>query len=594
MYVRDRSALDPPAAPPSRRAPRSTAPSRGPRALVGAGTLVVALSACSTAEPPVAPLPSPSPSPSIDPITPPARLECTVETPSTELTPARLLNRFEYDNVVRDLFQLDATDTLTPSADFPAENRVSGFDNNAVSHKVNPLLVDKLVGAAERISAYVVERHLARATGGCDVASAGEQACLDRVVDVIAPRAFRRPLTADERAALRSFITATRATESFADTVRLTLQVLLQSPQFLYRLEPGDLGADGSKLVPLQGAELAARLSFFLWGSSPDDALLAAAADGSLLQPAVYRAQVERLLADPRARRVARHFHRMWLRTETLESITKDAATYPTYTPELRDSWLASVDAWVDQSFWVDGTLGAMLKKPQLFADARLAGVLGIPAGGGGTGGLTRHELDGQRYAGLLTQPAVIAALSLTNQSSPVKRGVFVRERLLCQTLAPPPANVAIEPPDPAPGLSTRERFAVHTEAATCAICHVRIDPVGFGLERFDGLGRYRELDNGRPVDDSGELRYLRDASIEGPFVGAVELSKRLADSVEVSDCVATQWLKYALGRDPTAADACSLVNVQTTFAESGGDFRALLIAITETDAFRYRAADVD
>jgi hypothetical protein len=169
-----------------------------------------------------------------------------------------------------------------------------------------------------------------------------------------------------------------------------------------------------------------------------------------------------------------------------------------------------------------------------------------------------------------------------------------VRERLLCQTLAPPPANVAIEPPDPAPGLSTRERFAVHTEAATCAICHVRIDPVGFGLERFDGLGRYRELDNGRPVDDSGELRYLRDASIEGPFTGAVELSKRLASSVEVSDCVATQWLKYALGRDPTAADACSLVNVQTTFAESGGDFRALLIAITETDAFRYRAADVD
>jgi hypothetical protein len=582
MYVRDRSALDPPNR--ARRAPGVVA-----RALVLGGLAVV--TACSTAEAPTTP--TPSPSPTIDPISPPVRLECTIDTPSTDLTPARLLNRFEYDNVVRDLFQLDATDPLATSADFPAENRVSGFDNNAASHKVNPLLVDKLVGAAERISAYVVAQHLTRATGGCDVAAAGEQACLDRVVDVVAPRAFRRPLTADERAALRAFVTATRATESFADTVRLTLQVVLQSPQFLYRLEPGELGTDGSKLVPLQGPELAARLSFFLWGSAPDDALLAAAADGSLLQPAVYRAQVERLLADPRARRVARHFHRMWLKTETLSSITKDVATYPAYTPELRDSWLASVDAWVDQSFWVDGTLGAMLKKPQLFADARLAAALGLPAGGG-TGGLTRHDLDGQRYAGLLTQPAVIAALSLTNQSSPVKRGVFVRERLLCQTLAPPPANVAIEPPDPAPGLSTRERFAVHTEAATCAICHVRIDPVGFGLERFDGLGRYRELDNGRPVDDSGELRYLRDASIEGPFTGAVELSKRLASSVEVSDCVATQWLKYALGRDPTAADACSLVNVQTTFAESGGDFRALLIAITETDAFRYRAADVD
>jgi hypothetical protein len=586
MYVRDRSALDPPAAPP-RGAQR-------PLASVlrsSACALVAALSACSTAEPPVTQQPSPFPSPSIDPVTPPTRLECTIDTPSTALTPARLLNRFEYDNVVRDLFLLDATDALTPSADFPAENRVSGFDNNAASHKVNPLLVDKLVGAAERVSAYVVERRLARATGGCDVASAGEQACLDRVVDVIAPRAFRRPLTADERTALRTFIAATRATESFADTVRLALQVLLQSPQFLYRLEPGDLGADGSKLVPLQGPELATRLSFFLWGSAPDDALLAAAADGTLLQPAVYRAQVERLLADPRARRVARHFHRMWLKTETLESITKDTATYPAYTPELRDSWLASIDAWVDQSFWVDGKLGAMLKTPQVFADARLAGVLGLPTGGNG---LTRHTLDATRYAGLLTQPAIIAALSLPNQSSPIKRGVFVRERLLCQTLAPPPANVAIKPPDPAPGLSTRERFAVHTEAATCAICHVRIDPVGFGLERFDGLGRYRELDNGRPVEDSGELRYLRDASVEGAFTGAVELSKRLADSVEVSDCVATQWLKYALGRDPTAADACSVVNVQTTFAESGGDFRALLIAITETDAFRYRAADVD
>jgi len=172
-----------------------------------------------------------------------------------------------------------------------------------------------------------------------------------------------------------------------------------------------------------------------------------------------------------------------------------------------------------------------------------------------------------------------------------VHRGKFVRERLLCQILPPPPNNAAFNAPDVRPDATTRERFAEHSENPACAGCHIKMDPVGFGFEHYDGIGQYRDTDQGLPVDDSGELVDTR--GIDGPFEGVVELGQRLAQSEEARQCVATQWFRFAYGRVEGEDDRCSMNELQQAFAASGFNVKELLVALTQTDAFRYRRAVV-
>lgn len=533
--------------------------------------------------------PTIEPIPSIPPVPPPPTPELICETqdvPDTAFTPSRLLTRFEYDNAVRDLLGLP--DGMIPSADFPPENRVLGFDNNAVAHVVNPLLVTNYVDAAERLATLAFETQRARLVP-CDPAQDGEATCGRAVIAKLALAAFRRPLVSAEREALESFFDTTLASDGFDTAVKLVVQVVLQSPQFLYRVEPGDpTMVEPSRLTPLTSYELATRLSFFLWSSAPDRALLDAAERGELETTEGYRAQVERMLDDPRARRTVRHFNSQALQTERLATLTKDVSAYPTYDASLRASWQGSIDRFIEDAYFGEGGgLRTFLTDPSVWVDARLAQQLGVPTPPPGE--WRKIARDPEIYAGILTQPALLAVLAQTNQSSPIKRGVFVRERVLCQILPPPPPNVPIVPPDPRPGATTRERFKEHTAEPFCAGCHVRIDPVGFSLEAFDGLGMHRRLDAGKTIDTSGELAWLREKHKEGAIDGAVELAHKLATLDEVSDCMARSWFRYAIGREVQAADTCSLVNVEAEFTASGGDFRALLAAIAQTDAFRYR-----
>jgi len=515
----------------------------------------------------------------------PGKLICEhPEVPATAFTPSRLMTRFEYDNTVRDLLGLPAS--MTPSSGFPAENRVNGFDNNAVAHVVSPLLVTNYIDAAEALSALALTSNRA-ALVPCDPAVITPNACGRQVIARLVPRAFRRPATPEETTALERFFDQALIDDDFDTAVRLVVQAILQSPQFLYRLEPGDPSVPGGQLMPLIGYPLAARLSYFLWGSGPDDLLLAAVADGSLDTTEGYRLQVQRMIADRRTRAAVRHFHTQWIETEKLATVTKDVRTFPDYDPALRASWAESVGRFVDDAYWNGGGLSAFLNDPGVWVDGPLARSLGYPAPPNGE--WKKMDRDPTIYAGILTQPGIMAALALPNQGSPIRRGVFVRERLLCQTMPLPPPDVPTMPPDPAPNLTTRERFKAHTAAEYCRGCHVRIDPIGFALESFDGLGRFRATEAGKTIDVSGELRFLRDASAEGTIDGAVGLANKLAALPEVSDCVAKQWFRYAIGREVQTADNCSLVNVETAFVDSHGDFEVMLAAIAETDAFRYR-----
>jgi hypothetical protein len=185
----------------------------------------------------------------------------------------------------------------------------------------------------------------------------------------------------------------------------------------------------------------------------------------------------------------------------------------------------------------------------------------------------------------------LMAMLAHSDQSGPVQRGVFVRQRLLCLDVPPPPPNFNPIPPDPDPKLTTRERFAVHTQSSGCFACHKLIDGTGFGFEAYDHLGRYRTQENGLPIDTSGEMIGTTDPAVDGPYNGVLELSNRLAVSPRVERCLATNWYRYAMGRVENEADGCSLREVQQKFTASGGQFKELLVAVTLTDAFRYRPA---
>ena len=496
--------------------------------------------------------------------------------------PARLLTREEYNNTVRDLLG----DSTRPADAFPAEPRVLGFENNSDAHRVNALLVSRYLEAAEQVSARALAERRAHLIP-CDPVALGAEACGALFVDQFAPRAYRRPLTDEERTSLLTFFREILAKEGFDAAVEWTVQVVLQSPQFLYRVEQGGrLDGDLAWLTPY---ELASRLSYFLWSSLPDDALLEAARTGELATEAGLEKHARRMLEDPKARDTIQSFFRQWLHLDGMEKLEKNTHAHPDFKPAVAPAWRRGLELFIEDTVWNgEGTLEALFTSPVLFVDQHTAPVYGMELPPGAAT-FARMEMPSEQRRGLLTQPGLLAALAGPYDSSPVQRGIFVRERFLCESIPAPPANIPIIPPDPDPNSTTRERFAQHTADPTCAGCHHLIDPVGFGFEQYDALGRYRETENGKPIDATGSVTNVRDPALEGPFNGVAELSERFARSALVQDCVATQWYRFALGRLEAEEDGCSVRDVKHAFERSGGSFRELLVAITRTPAFRTR-----
>ncbi len=499
-------------------------------------------------------------------------------------SPIRRLTRFEYDNTIRDL----VGDDSKPSRDFPPEEQALGFNNNAATLGVTQLLAEQYMVAAEGIAARATAADKITTLLGCDPVAMGEEACITAFITKFGQRAWRRPLAADEIDRHRTLFRTTRAAYDLPTGVQVVVQALLQSPHFLYRVEQATLLAPKDNVVQVTGYEMASRLSYFLIGTMPDDALFAAAAAGELSTPEQIAAQARRLLDDPRARVAVRNFHTQWLKVDQVQIASKDPAIYPGFDPALRDSMQEGALAFMDDVLWNgDGTLDTLLTAPYAMMNAKLAGFYGVS---GPTGdAFQRVELDPTKYAGVLTQPSLLAALAKPNQSAPVQRGKFVREQLLCQILPPPPPGVDITPPDLDPNLTTRERFAQHDRDPVCAGCHHLMDPIGFGFEGFDGAGRFRATENGLPIDTSGEIFASKDA--DGKFTGAPGLARQLVSSQQLHDCVATQWFRFAYGRVETRDDACTIESLDHSFASSGYNIKELLVSLTQTDAFRYRKA---
>lgn len=494
----------------------------------------------------------------------------------------RLLTRTQYDNTLLDLLG----DDTRPAQTFPPEHRVENFENNAETHKANPLLVERYWAAARDVSARAVADRIDFIAPCPD---ANSLVCVDAFLTSFGKRAFRRPMLPDEAASYRQLFEKAEPTLGYSAAVGLVLEALLQSPQFLYRVEATLPATPETGAIPLGDYELASRLSYFLWNSMPDEELFRAAEAHELSTPAQVEAQARRMLAEPKARAMVSDFHAQWLDMARFDGIARDDANLPDLDQqELADAWKESLLTYIDFVYWnSSGTLQELFTSDLIFVNPELAGIYGVAAPSDSFAAVAQ---PGQR-AGLLTQPALMALLSHADQSSPIQRGVFVRAQILCDPPDPPPPTVNNNPPDPDPGLTTRERFAVHTANAVCAQCHQLIDPLGFGFENYDHFGRFRSDENQLPVDASGAVVESPDPSIDGPFATPFELVSRLGSSEAVLNCLTTHWYRFAMGRVETESDLCSLDQAKAKFVSTGGDLRELLVGLALTDAFLYRPA---
>jgi len=506
-----------------------------------------------------------------------AGLNCTAPSPGPSY--ARRLNRFEYNNTVRDLLG----DQTAPANDFPSEERRNGFDNNATALQISPTLAEQYMNAAERLAAAALANMPALVP--CDPIKDGEDACAKSFIAAFGAKAFRHPLSVAENARLWTAFDAGRKLTDFKTGLQLVLETALQSPEFLYRVEFGTAPQVGQTVVKPTSFEMASRLSYLLWQSMPDDALRAAAQQDKLVSNDDIFAQVDRMLKDPKARAVVAHFNELWFHLDQYDVLEKDVSVFPAFTADIAGLMAEESYRFLDHVIWDGaGDIGSILTAPYTFMNAKLASYYGVPGVVGDS--FVRVNLDPTQRSGLLTQGGLLSVLAKSNQTAPVHRGKFVREQLLCDELPPPPPDIIIKPPELSSTLSTRERFAQHSASAACSGCHQLMDPIGLTFENYDGAGKYRTTENNKAIDVSGEITQ---SDVTGTFQGVTGLAQKLSTSQKVKSCMARSWFRYAYGRAETDADACALAEVNQKFKESGYKITSLIVALAKTDAFLYR-----
>jgi hypothetical protein len=494
--------------------------------------------------------------------------------PSLGPSPLRRLTHLEYDNAIRDLIGASAGS----GARFPKDNQIGFFDNTASTQTISPLLAEQYLSAAVSLAQGIVDPD---AFAGCSLEA--DSACFEAFVSRFGRRVYRRPLGPEELDGYRTLFDAARAEAGSAVVQQAVVAAFLSSPHFLFRPEFGVGSPSDSAKAKAGPYEIGARLASLLWASIPDTALLDAAASGALDTEAGVSAEAMRLIDDPRARQASLEFYVQWFGLGRLETTNKNAEHFPEFDDSLRTAMGQETRRFVDHVVWEDDArVATLLSAPYSFVNSELGAIYGMAPLGGGSE-FSRVELPTNERLGLITQPGILSALAAPSETSPFKRGAWVRERLLCHELPAPPNEVPALP-EPQAGVSNRERARQHSSSPACSGCHGLIDGIGFGLEQYDAIGRVQTLDRGVPVDTSGELTQTLD--VDGPFEGGPELATRLASSEQVSDCAAEQWFRFALGRPVATADACDLATLQARFREAGGDLRQVLLLLTQTDAF--------
>src|SRR6266851_4621896 len=501
-------------------------------------------------------------------------------------TPNQLLRRLthtQYNNTVRDLLG----DYSRPADRFPPEDFVNGFKNQLRTQGMPPLLAEAYSTAAEKLALNAFRAGDVNHLVPCKPVSAGDAPCRDQFVRGFGLRAFRRPLTDVEIRRYAALFSAQAAkTGRFLEGARIVVEAMLQSPKFLFHVESGPGGL-------FRDYEIASRLAYFLWDTMPDRRLFEAAANGELRTAEGLERVARSMLDQPPARQAVDEFFAQWLRFDRVLGSVKDRRRYPEFTPELAAMMVQETRMLLDNLVWNDGNFMEAFRADYSFLNADLASLYGMPAPSGEFE-LVRFPADSHR-SGLLGHASFLASNAGPVETSPTARGIFIREQLLCQHVPNPPPGVNTQVPEPTADrpLARRQRMQAHVENPTCATCHRLMDPIGFGLENYDAVGKWRDKEaiefeisgpRGKaasktielPIDGKGEIAGLASSTFSEPRA----IGRLLAESRACQECVVKQLFRYAFARLETRADRETVRKTFAAFRESRFRFKELLIAL--------------
>ncbi len=414
-----------------------------------------------------------------------------------------------------------------------------------------------------------------------------EEARARRILSAIVRRAYRRPVADPDLVGPMGFFREARSGGDFDSGIEMALSAVLVNPQFLFRIEPDPAGIGPGTAYRIPDVQLASRLSFFLWSSIPDDGLLHLAGRGELGEPRVLEREVRRMLADPRSRSLVGNFAGQWLHLRNLESITPDLRLFPDFDDNLRQALRRETELAFEEVLREDRSVLDLLKSDHTFLDGRLARHYGIPHVYGSRSRRVPVGPDGVR-GGLLRQGSILTVTSYATRTSPVIRGKWILENLLGTPPPPPPPNVStLKDNTVSATLSIRDRLAEHRRDPACAGCHKLMDPVGFSLENFDAVGRWRAAEGGRPVDVSGGLP---DGS---KFEGVAGLERGLLGRPELFvGTLAEKLLTFALGRGVGPSDAPAVRKIVRDARADGYRPSSLILGIATSTPFQMRRAE--
>lgn len=506
------------------------------------------------------------------------QLVCDAPTPG--IAPMRRLSHIEYRYVLEDLFG-DPTLAANAASTLVADPISLGFSNSATLLDVKPVLGQQYMDAAESI-AEAATSNMGKLIP-CAAAPTDELACATSFINSFVQKAYRRPLEQTELDAYLTGYQKIRAAYDFKSGMQWIISTTLQAPEFLYRPEL-DQGSDPA-IRQLRPLELASRLSFFIWHSLPDAALLAAANEGRLSTKEDVERETTRMLADPRAQRMLNFFDE-WLDVNKLGAYPRDPNIFATIPQELPSLFKQETDAFVKNVvFEGDAKFETLLTANYTFANDQLASHYNLS--GVTSGDWIKVALPPGRR-GVWMQGGPLTSHDKATRTSIVKRGLRVRTALLCQNIPAPPPNVNLSLGPVDQNASQSDRLAQHRTDPSCAGCHNLLDPVGQIFENVDAVGRLRTQDEaGHVLSFNGVLTNTDDA--DGAVAGPEELMLKLAASDQVKKCFATQMFRYVAGREEQTADGCSRKQAYDRFRDSGYDIKQLVIGVVTSDDFMFK-----
>jgi hypothetical protein len=492
----------------------------------------------------------------------------------------RRLTHAQYDNTVRDLLK----DTTAPASRFPAEDYVNGFKNQYDALSVSPLLTQAYALAAERLAAHAFRRGDSRGLIPCKPSSETDARCRGEFVSTFGRNAFRRPL---EREELLRYEQIFQSRKTFLAGAQAVIEAMLQSPNFIFWVEQ----SPNPKWKPYATA---ARLAYFIWNTTPDEALLENAAKGELNTADGVEKTVRKMLESPKARDGVDEFVAQWLRFDRVLASARERRVYPLFSQELARAMTEESKRFINDLIWNDRNFMEAFTANYSFINSDLAAIYKVPPP---AQDFARVEFPSEAgRSGILGQASFLTLTSKPDDTAPTGRGLFVREQFLCQQVPPPPPDVDtnLPPVDEAKPVTNRERLAAHTTNQMCVRCHSLIDPVGFGFEKFDAIGMRREKHKllffpagsgvaarrAKPkeveleIDTQGFVAGLENSRFTTPR----ELGELLARTPQCHECIVKQVFRYMAGRFDTPADRPMLRQALETFRQSGFRFKELIV----------------